>query len=409
MSKRTCILYPEAPNGEPSRMYRKLLERLKDRPLANWFYAVYNVRAGQDMDNAGIERNRQGEHNADDVLKFLDYATIANDIGTLNEAELQLGAVDINGNRIDYTNAEDALTKAKDFNNNHKGLVATVVQHGDIYNIIVSEKNSKTHAYVDTVSDDLKIWDIYKQVFNAKSIDITAMPQELQGVFNALNTGLGQYLKNLAGVDIGNLYKRDAMILFSLSPNSPHVKRIINAFGSIENAAQALDDFNHGARNLTGPQQVLMMRAINDAKKFQGINMDNLIHQVRDVISTTAMYSPEEDIKDELRRLDKKYKTEKNEIHRTSAKIRTLSDVAADAAVTLQRQIRQLEKERGNNTEGRRVESILNKLMKELENKKYYSGVLNFLGEASSQIANIDTLLQSIPQTGTELEKAFNL
>lgn len=407
MSKRTCILYPEAPNGEPSRMYRKLLERLKDRPLANWFYAVYNVRAGQDMDNAGIERNRQGEHNADDVLKFLDYATIANDIGTLNEAELQLGAVDINGNRIDYTNAEDALTKAKDFNNNHKGLVATVVQHGDIYNIIVSEKNSKTHAYVDTVSDDLKIWDIYKQVFNAKGVDITAMPQELQSVFNALNTGLGQYLKNLAGVDIGNLYKRDAMILFSLSPNSPHVKRIINAFGSIENAAQALDDFNHGAQNLTGPQQVLMMRAINDAKKFQGINMDDLIHQVRDVISTTAMHSPEEDIKDELRRLDKKYKTEKNEIHRTSAKIRTLSDVAADAAVTLQRQIRQLEKERGNNTEGRRVESILNKLMKELENKKYYSGVLNFLGEASSQIANIDTLLQSIPQTGTELEKAF--
>ena len=407
MSNNSCILYPEAPNGESSRMYKKLLEKLKDRPLANWFYAVYNVRAGKDMDNAGIERNRQGEHNVEDVLKFLDYSTIEKDIANLSMAEIQLGAVDMNGKRVDFTNAEDALKKADDFNNNHKGLAATVVQHGDIYNIIVSEKNSRTHTYGDTVKNDLKIWDIYKQAFNNVGVDITAMPQELQGVFNALNTGLAQYLKNLSMVDIRNLYKRDAMILFSLSPNSSHVQRLIKAFGSIEDAAQALDDFNHGSIQLTNPQQTLLIRAVNDAKKFQGINMDDLHNQVRDVISTTAMYSPEEDIKDELHRLNKKYKIEINEIHRSSSKIRTLSEAAADAAITLQRQIRQLEKERGNNAEGRRVEVILNKLMKELENKKYYSGILNFLGEASLQISNVDTMLQNIPQTGTELEKAF--
>ena len=45
--------------------------------------------------------------------------------------------------------------------------------------------------------------------------------------------------------------------------------------------------------------------------------------------------------------------------------------------------------------------------MGELTNKKYYSGVLSFLGEASSQIVKIDNMLQNIPQTGTEMEKAF--
>ena len=407
MSNNTCILYPEAPNGESSRMYKNLLEKLKDRPLTNWFYAVYNVRAGADMDNAGIARNRQGEHNAEDVLKFLNYADIEKDIANLSMAEIQLGAIDMNGKRVDFTNAEDALTKANDFNNNHKGLVATVVQHGDIFNIIVNEKNSRTHAYGDTVSDDLKIWGVYKQAFNGVGVDITNLPQELQGVFNALNTGLGQYLKNLQGVNISNLYKRDVMMLFSLSPNIPQVQRLIKQFGSIEDAAQALDDFNHGANNLSLNQQHLMKMAVNEAKKYQGIDMDALITQVKGIKVNTYATSPEEDVKDELRRLNKKYKIEINEIHRTSNKIRTLSDAAADAAITLQRQIRQLEKERGNNAEGRRVEAILNKLMKELDNKKYYSGVLSFLGEASMQIADIDTMLQNIPQTGTELEKSF--
>lgn len=408
MSKNTCILYPEAPNGESSRMYKKLLEKLKDRPLANWMYAAYNVSDIADkMDQAGIERNRQGEHNAEDVLKFLDYNTIEREISNLSTAELQLGAVDFNGKRVDFTNAEDALRKADDFNNNHKGLTATVVQHGDVYNIIVNEKNSRTHMFADTVKEDLDIWDIYKKAFNAVGVDITTLPQELNTVFNALNTGLGQYLKNLSKIDVNNLYKRDALILFSLSPNIPQVQRLVNAFGSIEDAAQALDDFNHGSIKLSVPQQHLIRMAITEAKKYQGIDIDALITQAKGIKVNTYANSPEENIKWELKRLNKKYKIDVDEIHRTSRKIRTLSEAAADAAITLQRQIRQLEKERGNNAEGRRIELILNRLMKELASKKYYNGVLNFLGEASMQINNIDTMLQSIPQTGTELEKAF--
>ena len=48
MGKNTCILHPEAPNGEPSGMYNKLLEILKNRPLANWFYAAYKTNNSAD-------------------------------------------------------------------------------------------------------------------------------------------------------------------------------------------------------------------------------------------------------------------------------------------------------------------------------------------------------------------------
>lgn len=406
----SCILYPDAPNGEESRLYKKLLKKLPDRPLANWFYAYYNMpnsNIASKMDQAGYQRNSQGQHNAEDLLKFLDYGAIEAEVANLSSAEIQIGAVDTNGKRIDFTNAEDALRKADDFNNNHKGLVATVVQHGDIYNIIVAEKNSRTHTYTDTVKDSLKAWDIYKQVFNAIGVDITSVSKELQSVLNPLNTDLVKYLKNVSKLNISNIYKKDALLLFSLNSNSRHIQNLINAFGTIEDAAQALSDINHGSVNLSNSQKTLLIRAVNDAQKFQGIDLDALAAQIKGIWVNTAAYSIEQDIKQEIHSLNKKYNIEVNEIHRATKKIKTLSDAAADAVVTLQRQIRQLEKEKGNNIEGRRLEIILNRLMKELACKKYYSGVLNFLGEASVQISSIDNMLQNLPQTGTELEKAF--
>ena len=408
MGKNTCILHPEAPNGEPSGMYNKLLEILKNRPLANWFYAAYKTNNSADhMDQAGMKRNLQGEHKAEDVLKFFDYASMEKEIANLPLAEYQLGAVDSNGKRIDFTNAEDALQKADNFNNSHSGLMADVVKRGDNYNIIVSEKNSRTNTKGDDIKSYLKAWDIYKHAFNAVGVDITSLPPETHNVVNALNTNLATYLKNLGMMNIKFFNKKDLMLLFSLSPNSPHVLRLTNAFGSLENAAQAIEDFNQGIIGLTTAQQTLLIRAFKDAQKFNNIDMDALQAQIKgetDVIKTS---SREEEIKVELKRLNKKYKIDIEEIHRVSDKINSLSEAATEAAFTLQRQIRLLEKEKGNNAEGRRLETILNNLMKELTYKRYYSGLLNFLGEASAQVANIDAMLQNIPQTGTELEKAF--
>ena len=422
MNYANCKLYPEAsiPDGvdaqgnpkfryEDSMLYKKLLKRFNNnRPLVNYLYTKYKASDLADqMDQANIPRNSQYEHNAEDILRFIDWTKIETQITNLSSIERSAGFTDINGQRVDFTDAKDALQRANDFNNNYEGLVATVVQHGDIYNIITSQKDSRTHTYGDSVSECLKIWDVYEQIFNAQGIDINAMPQELNSRFNALNTDLAQSLKNLQNMSIDNMYKLDAWTLFALSPNSHHVQNVINAFGSIEAAAQAINDINHGATNYTSAQKTLLRRAINDAKTYQGIDIDALITQVKQMSQNVHNMSPEEDIKNELHKLNKKYHIDVNEIHRTSDKIKTLSEAVAESVITLQRQIRQVEKERGNNAEGRRLENIYNSLMTELNAKKYYSGILNFLNEATSQVSQIDTMLQNIPQTGTEIEKAF--
>ena len=408
MARNSCVLYPEAPNGQDSKLYKELLSTVKSRPLTNWIYSAYIAsNLGDVMDNAGIARNTQGEHNAADVLKQIDWSTMQNEMSNLTMAELQLGAVDNNGQRIDYSNAKDALEKADNFNDVHKGLTATVVKHGDIYNIIVAEKNARTHVYGQSVKEKLKIWDVYKQVFNGIKVDIDNMPAELSGTFSAYNTDLVNHLKNLKSLPMDYLYRKDALTLFSLDANSPHAQRLVGSFGSLENAAQAIDDINHGIGNYTNGQKTLLARAVANAKNMQGINLDALQAQVDQMSQQVISQSPEEAIKQTLHQLNKKYHIGINEIHRISEKINTLSEAAADAAITLQRQIRQLEKEKGNITEGRRLEGILNQLMRELDSKRYYSGVLNFLSEASTQITEIDNMLQNIPTTGTELEKAF--
>ena len=232
MSKTSCILYPEAPNGENSKMYKGILNIVKSRPLTNWFYAAYTAsNAGDAMVNAGIARNSQGEHNAEDVLRFFDWKTMQSEMSNLAMAELQLGAVDTNGQRIDYTDAKEALKKCDDFNDAHKGLVATVVQHGNVYNIIVAEKNSRTHTYGQLVKEKLQIWNVYKQAFNAIGVDIENMPQELASTFSAYRTDLADYLRNLQNLQMNYFYRKDALTLFYLDANSPQVQRLVGSFG----------------------------------------------------------------------------------------------------------------------------------------------------------------------------------
>lgn len=408
MARNSCILYPEV-NGKPSKMYKDLLEKNKlGRPLVNMLYASYIASNAADaMDQAGYQRNSQGEHNATDVMKFLDVYTMLNEIGSLNSEEISWGITDNNGNRIDFTDGKQALEKADAFNDAHTGLAATVVQHGDIYNIIAAEKNSRTHTYAMGVKEKLKIWDVEKQAFTAVGIDIENMPQELKSTLTPTNSGLVAQLQNLQRVAIGYLYKKDAMILFNMDANSPQVQRLVNSFGSIEVAAQVLDNINHNIGNYSNAQKTLLARAVNHCKNYRGIDLNALKAQVDQMSQQTIQSSPEEAVRQTLHQLNKKYKIDINEIHRIGNKINTLSEAAADAAVTLQRQIRQLEQQIGNNVEGKRLEGVLNQLMRELANKKYYSGVLNFLNEAQTQISEIDNMLNNIPQTGTELEKAF--
>lgn len=407
MATNSCLVYPQV-NGEDSKMYKEMLKIVKDRPRVNWLYAKYMASNVADvMDKAGYKRNSQGEFNAKDALRYLDHEDMQRDISTLHQAELQLGAIDANGNRADFTDAKTALEEAYKFNEHHKGLVATVYQHNDIFNIHVSEKNSRTFMQPTDVKERLAVWEVYKQAFNSIGVDIENLPTELKSTFNAYNTDIVQRLINLQNTNFQYLFKQDALILLNLDPTSTLVQRCINSFGSIDETAQAINDINHHTGNYTQAQVDLAKKTITHCQKIQNLNLKDLQNQVASMSLNVHAKNPEADIKDTLHKLKKKYNIEINEIHLVGDKIKTLSQATAEAAIQIQRQIRDIENNKGDLVEGKKKEVLLNQLMRELSNKKYYAGILNFLAEAQKVQADIDNLIVSAPQSGTELEKAF--
>lgn len=422
MSKNTCVLYPEVtlPNGgsEASRLYKDLLDKKKfhyPRPFVNMVYASYIVSdvetKMETIKNADgtpkYKKNRQGQFNAKDVVEFLELDKAFRELNTLNDEARRLGAIDADGNKIDYTDAEEALKKVNDFNATHKGLVAYLMPQGDVYNINVYTKDSRTITMAATMRNMLDTWEKRKEVFNRAGIDITQVPQELASVFNASNTFLDQHLKNLTKQNITEFYKKDALALFFIDKDSAEVQRLVNKFGSIEDAAQALQDFNQGNINLPDDKQHLLQMAMNHAKKLHGIDIDALVDDINEKVNS-SFESPEWKIKHEIIKENKKWGIDRFEIDRLNDEIKFLSQANAEAVVQLERKIRELYKEKGNNEEGRRLEEILNKLMKELNSNHYYTGIIDFLGIAVTDAANIDTLLQSVPQTGDERDRVFN-
>lgn len=427
MSKgKSCVLYPRVtlPNGkeEDSRLYRELIGKSGfhyPRPITNMLYASYIVSGEKAMEAAvnpdgspKYKKNRQGQFSAKDYVEFLDFEKSIGEMTSLSEEEYRAGFTDaIGGQRVDFTDAEDALNKAKQFNDNHKGLVASVVSqdtsNGTIYHINVYENNSKSMTLPIGVKDRLQAWDIYKHAFNAVGVDITAMPQELNGIFSAYNTVLADHLDNLSKMDISYFNKRDAWTLFAIDADSQEVKNVVNAFGSIENAAQAIDDFNKRRISLSRSQVTLLQRAIAHAKQLHGIDVDAINSQIDQMQLNNQLSGPEMAIKDELHKLNKKYGIEIEEAKRINDRIDSLSAANNEAIVQLNRKVINLKKLSGNTTETKRLEALIDKLQREASHRRYYNGIIDFLGEAANDAANIDSLLQSIPQTGTERDRIF--
>jgi hypothetical protein len=74
-TKDSCTFYPYV-GSEPSLLYKQLLGKVS-RPLTNYIYARYivsNMGDLMDHDSRGYKRNKQGEHNAKDVLEFIEFA-----------------------------------------------------------------------------------------------------------------------------------------------------------------------------------------------------------------------------------------------------------------------------------------------------------------------------------------------
>lgn len=408
MGKKGCELYPKI-NGEASKLYKDLLAYTKDRELTNYIYALYSATSvASNMDNAGFSRNTQGEHEFNDVKTFLDVATFkldASSVNTNKEAKA-LGAIDINGLKIEYSDAKSALDKVKQFNETHSTMVATVLPKGDKFVIMVDAKNAGNYLWKDKVDAKVRIWDVTKQTFDALGIDLTDATFFDQSIMNAYRgTDIYDWFHNITRTDNKYLNEKSIRAILKINENDPSIQRLITMFGGFDNAVTSIYDSYRNASNYTAGQHLLIDNTMDIMKHFPTIDMNVWEQQISN-IENDYVGNDSDLIKDALEELNKKYHINKTEYHRINNEIRTLSDSAAEELVIIQRQIDAIIRKEGVTPEVTRMQSTLEALARSLKNKRYYLSTIKFLDEASTQLTGIDQALETaLNYTGTTAER----
>ena len=406
MAKNSCELYPII-KGKPSKLYKDLLKVTGNRPKANYIYAVY-LQSGvaAQMDSLGYSRNDQGEHKIADVEKHLDVMSFIRESteGKVSEVSRTIGATDFSGNPIDYTNAKDALDIAQRHNSSSKGTVAAVYSKGDKFNIVVDVKNARTQLRSAQVEKQLQQWDILKQAINNIGIDIESADIN-KSVYNATNARSAiQQMHNIQLTDNKYLDRKEIKDLLVFNESSTQVQRLKHMFGTLDEVAQKIYD-SYRTGGVTSSQRALIDATLANCKKYNGLNINAVLNQIESV--EQAIGNTEEGkIEDTIKALNKKYNLDFNEIVLVGNNIRSLSQAASEAAVTLQRQLKKMKAEQGITPETTRLEQSLHTLMKEINSNRYYIGILGFLNEASLQIQKMENILQNTPQSGSNLERA---
>lgn len=406
MAKNSCELYPII-KGKPSKLYKDLLKVTGNRPKANYIYAVY-LQSGvaAQMDSLGYSRNDQGEHKIADVEKHLDVMSFIRESteGKVSEVSRTIGATDFSGNPIDYTNAKDALDIAQRHNSSSKGTVAAVYSKGDKFNIVVDVKNTRTQLRSAQVEKQLQQWDILKQAINSIGVDIESADIN-KSVYNATNARNAiQQMHNIQLTNNKYLDRKEIKDLLVFNESSTQVQRLKQMFGTLDEVAQKIYD-SYRTGGVTPSQRALIDATLANCKKYNGLNINAVLNQIESV--EQAIGNTEEGkIEDTIKALNKKYNLDFNEIVLVGNNIRSLSQAASEAAVTLQRQLKKMKAEQGITPETTRLEQSLHTLMKEVNSNRYYIGILGFLNEASLQIQKMENILQNTPQSGSNLERA---
>ena len=411
MAKKSCELYPLGKDKKPSKLYKDILKFIGERPVANYIYAVYTTSVAAQMDSLGYTRNIQGEHKMADVEKVLDIIGVKKDIGSkgvgISKIARTEGVTDLQGNPVDFSDAKKALDIAQNINSTYKGAVAAVYAKGDKFNVVVDSKNSRTQIRSAHVNKQLQQWDVLKQAMNTIGIDLDKRILSTS-IFNATNAKYAtQWLHNVQNTDNKYLDRREIKDLLSINESTPQVKRLKQMFGTMNDVTQKIYDAYRGG-STTSSQMSLIDATLNNSKKLNGLNLSALESQINNIEQSLGN-TEEAKIEDTLKSLNKKYNIDANEILLVGKNIRSLSQAAAEAAVVLQRQLKQLKAQIGVTPETTKLEKTLNILTTEISANRYYAGILGFLGEASTQIQNLESMLKNTPQSGTNLQRVATM
>lgn len=407
--KGSCILIPEI-SGEDSILYKEILEKNKtDRPFVNLIYALYLQPGVQaQMDANGYKRNKQGQHKYKDVIKFLDI----DEFKKQREVSLQTEAIDLgimnpNLSYVDFTNVDEAFDKAQQYNSSHDARIAYVVQHGNAYNVILINKDSRTIKHLYNFNKQAVTWEAFKSKVRESGVNLDDLLSRAGGMLTPIN--VENFLNTVdifksASNDVLGI--KDISILFTLGESLPRVQALMNrGWGTFDEVVQKCYDAIQNPSTVSPSTLNLINSTINDCKLHSPFNASSVLKHIQDnVIFNFDITSEEKNIQDTIKDLEDNYQINRNTISKKINEINSLEDVALEAITILEKEIRRLESEKGVTKTVKELEKTKQLLAEELSSKRTYFGITQFLEQALKYALKTRDIIMNIPVGGTNQE-----
>lgn len=235
----------------------------------------------------------------------------------------------------------------------------------------------------------MQTWQLVEQEFNNHGIDLGRLDFARDLVNPLRAKAFVQWLNNAKASRNAMFTLKDIKMLLTMNEDNPNTQTQINRlkglFGTIDEVSQKIYDAyraRHMGQVVTQNQWILIDATMNECKKFDNMNLTDLLDSIDNLQSSLQAGSQIQAIENTLDSLRKKYKVDNRDIHKPNSEIKALSDAAQEAAFTLQRQLKEITSMMGTTPEARQIEQSLNRLNKEIANNRYYAGLLGFLSEA---------------------------
>lgn len=395
----SCELYPKVADGSDSVLYKELLKKLtNDRPLTNLIYASYLIEeVAAQMDAEGKKRNKQGQHNAEDVYRWFKVNDMTLEAINISSIAVRIGSKNSSNEYIVYQNSEEALEKAVNFNNEsqNKGVVAYVIKKDNGYIIIVEPKNATNQVKAGKSLENYKALQKAKELLNSAGYSLGDISNS-EGLNSLVDlSNIKSLFTNISRIQkTANRYLsiQDIELLLTMHKGDSRIQRLLSKFGvtNIHSLAEKIyESYATTEATISKETTSLIGGLLDDSKKFSRLDLPKAIEELNafytEFQSTNYEYSVQKVIDD----LNAKYHINSETLELSISSISNVTEVLGNAIIQLSRRIKELERKKKDTDEVYNLSEQLRELNEAYESKQYYYGCLVYLTEA---VSSIDTL-----------------
>lgn len=145
----SCKITPDAPNGKPSRLFRELKTRFKNRDVAKrlWGFTKTSLFKSEFSD---LAKDENGEVKTDALIEALGLDKYLSDSEKDMASALDIGLINADGKEVTFTDAHIAMDKADEFNESARRKIAVVEKTDDgRYRAVVKDNSAMAIAQAD--------------------------------------------------------------------------------------------------------------------------------------------------------------------------------------------------------------------------------------------------------------------